>query len=212
MSFKPYVAELLATFVLTLFVALAAVMPQAYSTAFVAPVVVALFVYSIGWISGAHLNPAVTVGLASIKKIGVAEAVHYILAQLFGAILAMVVCKLLTGELPHVGGQESIRVALGEAMGAFLLVWAIMSVVEGKTPAAASGLAIGFGLMLGIFLAATIGTNGVLNPAVALGIGSFSVSYMLGPILGGVAAAWAYRMLVETPHARPAHHEQPAQL
>lgn len=177
-----------------------------FSAALVAPIVVGLFVYTIGWVSGAHLNPAVTIGLASIKKISVPDAVYYILAQLLGAVLAMVVVRQLLGAAPEVSGGDSARIVVGEAMGAFLLVWAIMAVVERKAHAASAGLLIGSGLLLGILLAAAIGTNAALNPAVALAVGSLSISYLLGPVVGAVAAAWAYRALAEPePTSQPMH-------
>jgi aquaporin Z len=198
MPFKACLAELLGTFVLALFVCLSVAGDSAYAPVVAAPVVLAVFVYSIGWISGAHLNPAVTIGLATIRKIGVADATYYVLAQLLGAALAMAVCRLMTGDWPRAGaGTDSIRVVVGEAMGAFLLVWAILSVVEKKTPAAASGLVVGFGLMLGLMLAASLGTAAILNPAVAFGVGSLSISYLLGPIVGSIAASWCYRALAE---------------
>jgi glycerol uptake facilitator-like aquaporin len=61
-------------------------------------------------------------------------------------------------------------------------------------PAAASGLVIGGSLFLGIHFAAHT-SNGVLNPAVALGIGSFSLAYIWGPIAGAIVGALLYRLL-----------------
>ena len=66
-----------------------------------------------------------------------------------------------------------------------LRVVSIGAVVLGLVPAAASGLVIGGSLLLGVSWAAHT-SNGVLNPAVALGIGSFSAAYIWGPILGAV--------------------------
>lgn len=206
MSVRPYAAELLGTFVLSLVVALPAAGEPRYAAVYAAPIVVALFVYSVGWISGAHLNPAVTIGLASIKRIGAQEAVYYVLAQLLGAFGAMVVCNLLLGAAPSAVADDSARVIVGEAMGAFLLVWAIMAVAERKVHAAASGIAIGFGLLVGILIASSIGTNGALNPAVAFALNSLSISYLVGPIVGALGAAWAYRALAEPePASQPVH-------
>lgn len=206
MSFRPYVAELLGTFVLALFVSLATVNTSSFPAALAAPLVLAFFVYTVGWVSGAHLNPAVTIGLASIKKISVPDAVYYVLAQFLGAILAMVVSKLMFGQSASVGAADSVRIVVGEAMGAFLLAWAVLSAVEKKVHVGASGLVVGMGLLLGILVAMGVGTNGVINPAVAFGVGSFSFSYLLGPILGGLAAAWGYRALAEPkPEPVPMH-------
>jgi glycerol uptake facilitator-like aquaporin len=91
---------------------------------------------------------------------------------------------LLGNGLP-VFATDSLLVIIVEALGAAILVLGVSSVVWKKTPADASGLTIGTALTLGA-LAASVQSNGVVNPAVALGIGSFSVSYFVGPILGGV--------------------------
>ncbi len=199
MNIRPYLAELLGTFTLALFVCVAVAGAPTYPISYIAPIVLATFVYTIGSISGAHLNPAVTIGLASIKKISVVDAVYYVLAQMLGAILAMVVCRLMLETVPTLSGDISIRVAVAEAMGTFLLVWSIMAVVEKKVHAAASGLTIGFGLLLGILLAASLGSFGIINPAVAFSVNAFTVANLVGPIVGAVAAAWCYRALVETP-------------
>lgn len=204
MNPRPYVAELVGTFVLALVVCAGSTGTVQFPVAYIAALTVALFVYSVGSISGAHLNPAVTVGLASIKKLGVADAVYYLLAQMLGAILAMVVCYQLKGSLPQLGASDSVRVVVAEAIGAFMLVWSIMAVSEKKVHPAAAGLTIGFGLLIGILLGGAFGSYGLLNPAVAFAVGSFSASYLVGPIIGGVAAAWAYRWISEA-HA-PSHH------
>ena len=64
-----------------------------------------------------------------------------------------------------------------------------MGVVTGRAHEAASGLVIGASLMIGISLAAPI-SNAVLNPAVAVGIGSVSLAYLAGPLIGAIAGAW----------------------
>jgi glycerol uptake facilitator-like aquaporin len=89
---------------------------------------------------------------------------------------------------------DSAGVFGAEAFGTFWLAVGVASVVLGKAPAAASGLTIGASLLLGIAVAAPV-SNGVLNPAVALGIGSFSVVYLLGPIVGGAIATLLYRFV-----------------
>lgn len=212
MSFKPYIAELLGAFTLTLVVSFG-VTAQAADAVLPVPVLagitLGLFVYTVGWLSGAHLNPAVTLALASLKKISVADAVYYILAQFLGALAASFAAWQITGDWVTLNpGPNTALVTIAEALGAFVLLWGILSVVEGKVSKGASGLVIGSSLSLGIVLALGAGSNGVLNPAVALGIHSFASAYLIGPVVGAIAAAWAYRALVEPSHT---HHEQPAQ-
>ena len=212
MSFKPYLAEMLGAFTLTLVVSFGLATPAADAVLPVpvlAGITLGLFVYTVGWVSGAHLNPAVTVALATLKKVSIADAVYYVLAQFVGALVASFAAWQLTGGWVALNpGPNTALVTIAEALGAFALVWGIMAVVEGKVSKGASGLVIGSSLSLGIVIALGAGSNGVLNPAVALGIHSFASAYLIGPVVGGIAAAWAYRALAEPSHAR---HEQPAQ-
>lgn len=210
MNPKPYLSELLGTFTLTLAVSLGLMGNLGLPVPVLAGLTLGLFVYTVGWISGAHLNPAVTVALATIKKIGVNDAVYYMLAQFVGAIVASFVVVKLAGDAPSPTIVNSAWVTIAEAIGAFLLLWGIMSVVEGKVSKGASGLVIGSSLTLGVMVAAATGSNGVLNPAVAFGIHSFSSAYLIGPVVGTIAAAWLYRWFMEPVHV-PAHRDHPGQ-
>ncbi len=200
MSFKPYLAELLGTFVLTLVVILgsAQLATLAIPVPYLAGITLGLFVYTVGWISGAHLNPAVTIGLATIKKISVQEAVYYMLAQFLGAIAASLALAQLTGRGSGIAlGDNTMLVTLAEAMGTFILAWGVMSAVEGKISKGASGLVVGTSLTLGALIAWGVGSNGVINPAVALGAGSFGSAYLVGPIVGSIVACWLFRWFTQ---------------
>lgn len=194
-SSRAYAAEFLGTLTLTLGIGLSLTKGLGVPTPVVAALTVMLFVYTVGAISGAHLNPAVTVGLWSIGKISPRDAGWYIAVQFAGAAVAVGLMRLLVGELP--GGVVPVvpLVGLGELLGTFLLVFGISAVVQGKAPKEAAGLVIGGSLLLGILLASTV-SNAVLNPAVALGIGSFSVYHIAAPVLGGILAAQCYQWLV----------------
>ncbi len=195
---RPLVAEFLGTFVLTLLVLLSITTPVGVGTPVLAALIVGTFVYTVGHISGTHLNPAVTIALSSLGVLNFQKAVSYILAQLLGAIAAMQFGLWFKGPGADIVVENTWMIVLAEALGAFLLVWGISSVVKGKVSEAASGLTIGASLLIGILLAWSLGSNGILNPAVAFGIGSFSLAYLVGPILGGLAGAWLYHLLV--PH------------
>ncbi len=69
--------------------------------------------------------------------------------------------------------------------------------VYGRTSKELSGVVVGGSLLLGITISALIGANGVLNPAVALGIGSFNAMYLIAPILGSIAGMQLYKYLSE---------------
>ena len=182
---KKYIAEALGTGTLALVVGLSLSGDFPVSTPVLAALVLGLFVYSVGHVSGTHINPAVTIGLWSIEKINTTEAGKYIIAQLLGAGAAMLLLQnLMMGETMMIGGDFST--GLAEAMGAFFFTFGIASVVYGRAASNFSGMVVGGSLLLGITVAALMGSNGVINPAVALGIGSFGTMYILGPIVGAV--------------------------
>jgi glycerol uptake facilitator-like aquaporin len=196
MPYQRYLAELLGTFTLTFAVWLSVAFAMPFPAPVMAALTVGLFVYLIGELSGAQLNPAVTIGILSIGRISVKDAVWYIVSQFAGAGLAMLFGTALSGETASIPHDSYLSVGLAEAIGAFFLVFTIATVVQKKVDPIVSGIAIGSSLLLGIYLAFPF-SNGVLNPAVAFGIGSFGAMYILGPIVGGVAGAWASVKLFE---------------
>lgn len=194
MKLSSLVAELIATFTLTFGVLLSLNGQISIATPIIAALILGLFVFTIGSISGAHLNPAITIGLLSTRQITAKKAAGYIIMQILGAIAALLVVKSMF-TLPEVVALESWKIVLGEFLGTFFLAWGVMSVVKKQNGDSASGLTIGGSLFLGILIASTM-SNGVLNPAVALGIGSVSFSYILAPIAGSLAAMLLYNHLV----------------
>lgn len=208
MNIRPYVAEFIATFLLALIVILSGtswIANLGIPVAFLVAVALGLAVYTVGSVSGAHLNPAVTVALASIKKISPQDAVSYVLAQLLGAIVALFAASFIANQELTVATPNTAMVTVIEAVGAFVLMWGIMSVVRGKTPDSASGLVIGGSLGFGVLIAMGLGSNGILNPAVALAVHSFNLANLVGPIIGAIAAAWLYSWLVPAPAAHHGH-------
>ncbi len=191
---KKYIVEALGTMVLTLVVALSLRVAFPVATPLLAALVLLLFVYSVGHISGTHINPAVTLGLWSVKKIKSDQALLYILSQFVGALIALLFVSYTVG-VAHVPVVNSLMVGFAEALGTFFFTFGIASVVYGKTPSVMSGVVIGGSLLLGISIAAMLGSNGVLNPAVAFGIESFNLMYVLGPIVGSVLGMQAYAYL-----------------
>ena len=191
---KKYIAEALGAGTLTLVVGLSLAGTFPVSTPVLAALTLGLFVYSLGHVSGTHINPAVTVGVWSIGKISNQDALSYVAAQFLGALVAMVLLR----EFDMVTGLEidgSFVTGVAEMLGAFFFAFGIASVIYGKTPGSLSGLMVGGSLLLGIAISATLGANGLLNPAVALGVSSFGVMYILGPIIGAVLGMQAYKYL-----------------
>ena len=191
---KKYIAEALGTFTLALVVALSIVGKFPVSTPVLAGLVVLLFVYSIGHISGAHINPAITIGVWSIKKISNKDALFYVISQFIGGAVAIAVVSLTVG-MPLMMVLNNWNVVIAECLGALFFAFGIASLVYNKTPNVMSGVVGGGSLLLGITIAALLGSNGVLNPAVALGINSFNVAYVFAPIVGSVLGMQAYKYL-----------------
>lgn len=192
---KKYIAEAFGTGVLALTVALSLSGSFVIATPVLAALVLGLFVYSVGHVSGTHINPAVTMGLWSIGKITMIDAVKYVGAQFIGAAVALILLSLFMVEVAPLVVLSDLRVGLAEVFGTMLFTFGIASVVFGRTPGVASGLVIGGSLLLGIAVAALLGSNGVLNPAVALTIGSFGVMYVVAPIIGSVLGMQLYAWL-----------------
>lgn len=194
---KKLLAELVGTFSLTLVVLLSVTATNfPIPTSLLAGLTLGLFVYTIGNISGCHINPAVTLGLLSIKKIELPEAVKYIIAQVVGAFLAFGLMKTLGNDVTGLNLLSFKNLFLGEIIGTSLFTFGIASVVLGKIPNGVIGLIIGASLFLGASIAGLIGAPGFLNPAVALGANSISVATLFGPIIGSVIGMQLYKFLI----------------
>ena len=181
----PYIAEFIGTFSLCLVVILSLLGNFVLPVPVVAAMTLGLFVYSIGHISGTHINPAITLGLLSIKKIKPDVAMGYVVAQILGAGLAMGVGRLLgipALDLP----TTSMMLGVAEAVGVFFFSFGVAAVVMNKVDKSMSGVVVGSSLLLGIIIASALGSGGILNPAVTLAVHVFSPMYIVGQILGAV--------------------------
>lgn len=194
LNFKALLAEFIGTFALSFMVLVSLNTALPLPTPVLAALTLGTFVYSIGSISGTHINPAVTIGLASIKKIELDDALAYICAQFAGIGLAYLLINLMVEDISILTRESSLAIATAEAIGTFVFTFGIASVVHGKVAEQMSGVVVGASLLIGIMFA-SIAANGILNPAVALGIGSFSLAYILGPIVGSLAGFNLYHYM-----------------
>lgn len=216
---RSFTAELIGTFVLVL-----AIISTAIGATLAEPVAGAPFnslaipiaggfalvvvVASFGHISGAHVNPAVTIGLALNRKFPARSVALYMIAQFAGSILAALSAWLLFGSkarsLAGLGatvpaaGVGIGRVFAAEAIVTFLLLLVVLAVAtDARVPQGVAAVAIGFALATAIFISGPITGAGV-NPARALGpmivAGKFTDwwIYLIAPIFGGVCAATIY--------------------
>lgn len=190
-------AEFVGTFALA-FAVLASIngILPTVATPIIAALTLGLFVMSVGGISGTHINPGVTLGLFSIKKINAATAVAYIIAQVAGAMAALGVMNLvLDGIVAQVASADAdIRTLAAEAIGMAVFTFGVAAAVLNKNEGATAGFLVGGSLLLGIIFA-SVASNGVLNPAVAWAIDSINWSYILGPIIGAIVGMNLYSFI-----------------
>ncbi|MCR4263159.1 MAG: aquaporin [Candidatus Roizmanbacteria bacterium] len=188
---KKYVAEFFGTLVLSLIVILSVSGVALKTTPVLAAVTLGFLVYTIGSVSGSHINPAVTFGLWVLGKIKQQEAVSYIAAQMIGAMSAVGIAWVLVEDLSSriSGVQDRVGndplIGLAEVLGAVIFGFGIMAVVSEKVKQELSGVIIGGSLFLGLLIAGSV-SNALLNPAVALALGSIDIMHMIGPFIGMV--------------------------
>jgi len=201
-----YIAEFFGTFTLALAVLLSLAFNAPVATPLLAALTLGLFVYTTGHISGTHINPAVTVGIFTLGKIKPVEAVGYIVAQMLGGVAAYLLAFNVLGLAPLGPLGASMTIFVAEAIGMALFTFGIAAAVYGRVPAGFSGVVVGGSLLLGIALAVGAGSGGVLNPAVALALGSFNVAYLGGQLVGSIVGFQLYRM-ISGGEAEPAKKE-----
>src|ERR671912_604248 len=173
----------------------------------------AAVVAAIGHVSGAHVNPAVTLGLASTGQFPWNYTPHYIGAQLVGAVLAAVATWITFGGAGARGeaklaatypaqGVGDLQAFVVEILITFILVFVVMAVAtDERAPAAIAPIAVGLALAVGVFIAGPV-TGGSVNPVRSLGpmlvAGDLTSVwlYILGPIIGGVLGALLYHRLI----------------
>jgi len=176
--------------------------------------------YAIGHISGCHLNPAVSVGLAAGKRFPASELPAYIVAQVIGAIAAAGVLYVIAsgkagfelsagfasnGYGAHSPGGYSLEAALlAEVVLTFMFLMIILGATDRRAPQGFAPIAIGLGLTL-IHLVGIPVTNLSVNPARSTGpaifVGGWALKqlwlFWVAPIVGGLLAGVAYPALAK---------------
>ncbi len=191
------VAEFIGTFTLaSVVLSMVARTAFPFFAAVSAGAVLGLMTLLVGRVSGAHLNPAVTIGLWWIRQIKAAKAVVYIAAQMLGGLVAITLNEyLLNKPIPSTAGDKfEPRVLVAEAVGAALFTFGVAAVVSQGFKGLKRAVAIGGSLTMGI-LVASFASNGLLNPAVALGVQSWSWAYAAGPVLGALVGVSLYTVV-----------------
>src|SRR5881394_103877 len=215
-----YIAEFIGTFFLVLTIGCTGI---SAGTGVIAPLAIGaalmVMVFAGGHISGAHYNPAVTLGVLIRGKVNATDVVPYWLAQLAGsAIAALIVSKILragvsvTPITPHVGPA-----LLAEFLSTFALVYVVLNAAtaQGTSGNSFYGLAIGMTVMIGAFAVGDI-SGGAFNPAVAVGISVMGIStwsnlwiYLLADFAAGAAAALVFNAINPSKEPELIHTEAP---
>lgn len=189
------VAELLGTFLLASVVIAGQGQPLALIFGLMA------IVLTFGVISGAHVNPIITVGAWATKRIETIKAVGYILAQFLGAMLAFVTLKAFVDNAPAVSEEmmlygkqapalfsaspipdgKQLLIIAAEMLGAIIFSFSVAHITSNKNHnSTAIALGVGGGLGLAVIIAnsaaVAIGGGVILNPAVAVSLQAFPLS------------------------------------
>jgi aquaporin Z len=217
-------AELLGTFWLVLGGCGSAVLAAAFpgvgigllGVSFAFGLTVLTMAYAIGHISGCHLNPAVSVGLAAGGRFKSSELLPYIIAQVLGAIVAAALLYFIAsgkagfdlsgglasnGFAEHSPGKYSMAAGfVTEVVMTFMFLMIILGATDGRAPAGFAPIAIGLGLTL-IHLISIPVTNTSVNPARSTGpalmVGGWALQqlwlFWVAPIIGAALAGLVYR-------------------
>jgi aquaporin Z len=180
--------------------------------------------YAIGHISGCHLNPAVSVGLAVGRRFNSSELIPYVIAQVLGAIVGAAVLYFIAsgkagfdlaaglasnGYANHSPGNYSAASGfVTEVVMTFMFLMIILGATDKRAPSGFAPIAIGLGLTL-IHLISIPVTNTSVNPARSTGpavlAGGWALAqlwmFWVAPLIGATLAGFTYRWLANEPEA-----------
>jgi aquaporin Z len=211
---RKFAAELVGTFILV-FAGTGAIVINDASTGTVSHVGIALtfglvvlaMIYAVGDVSGAHLNPAVTIGFFAARRFEARWIIPYIVSQSLGAILASLVLGLLFPAHATLGATlpagAAVQSFVLEAILTFILMFVILSVSTGpKEKGIMAGIAVGAVIALEALFAGPI-SGASMNPARSLApaVVSWRLDYLwiylTAPVLGALASVTACRCVQE---------------
>ncbi|CAI8618715.1 unnamed protein product [Vicia faba] len=167
---------------------------------------VMVLVYSLGHISGAHFNPAVTIAFATTRRFPLKQVPTYIAAQVFGSTLASGTLRLLfSGKHDQFVGTLAAGSNLQAFVMEFIITFYLMFIISGvatdnRAIGELAGIAVGSTVLLNVLFAGPI-TGASMNPARSIGPAFVHNEYrgiwiyMVSPILGAVCGAWVYNVI-----------------
>jgi aquaporin Z len=219
---KKYVAELIGTMVLVLMGCGSAVIAGSYlggtvGIAFAFGLAVVAMVYTIGAISGCHINPAISIGMLVAGKLSVKDTAFYVVFQCVGAVIgAGILYAIAVGQpsfslavnglgqngygTASLAGYTLVSALIAEIVLTFIFVLVVFGSTSANAPKGFAGLAIGLTLVLIHLVAIPIDGTSV-NPARSLGpavfVGGTALSqlwlFIVAPIIGGILAAIVWK-------------------
>lgn len=227
-DFKKYVAEFFGTMMLVIFgcgsavainslLAVDAVQPLGFSTlliAFAFGLIVMAMAYTIGGVSGCHINPAISLGFYATGKMKTGEFVKYVISQLLGGVVGAAILVIIFNSNSALGangfgelsalGTVWYRAFLVEVILTAVFVLVVLTVSAKKEHSSISGLIIGLTLTLVHILGIPF-TGTSVNPARSFGAALFTGGlaleqvwlFILAPLVGALVAALFYRFIIE---------------
>jgi aquaporin Z len=205
-AMRKYIAEFIGTFFFVLTVGCTVIAPGAGS---MAPLAIGsalmVMVYACGHISGAHLNPAVTLAVWLRGRCAASDVPGYIFSQLVAGILAAFVVSFLKGNptLPPPSDLKLGPALAAEFLGTLALAWVVLNTATAKATSGNSnyGLAIGFTVVVMAYALGGI-SGGAFNPAIAVGITTMGLSklsalwiFLVADFAGGAVAGILFKAL-----------------
>lgn len=219
-AIKKYVAEFIGTFVLVFFACGSAAILGCASaesnasyimTALAFGLVIVAMAYSIGNISGCHINPAVSIAVLVSGKMSVKDFVGYVIAQFAGAIAGAACLMAIIGKDKGLGTNalydgSIMKSIVIEIILTFVFVIAILGVTSKEKYSNVAGLVIGLSLTL-VHIFGIYFTGTSVNPARSFGPAIFMGGdaladvwvFIVAPLIGGVLAALVYKFLDNEP-------------
>ena len=174
-----------------------------------------VMIYATGHLSGAHINPAVTVAFASTRHFPLRDAAAYIPSQVAGAVAAAVTLRLAWEGTPANLGATVPSVGVGAAlvyefvMTAFLMFVVMAVATDTRAFGAAAAIAIGGTVALDALFGGGV-TGASMNPARSFGPALVASEwtdfwiYVLAPVTGAMAGAWLYGLVRHEQRSNPA--------
>ncbi|KAL1803413.1 hypothetical protein ACET3Z_032060 [Daucus carota] len=171
--------------------------------------VVMALVYSVGHISGAHFNPAVTVTFAVFRRFPLKQVPLYMVAQVLGSILGSGTLVLIfDSDNEHFFGTTPIDTATQTFVLEIVITFILMFVISGvatdsRAIGSMAGLAVGGTITMNVFMAgpvsgASMNPSRTLGPALIFHIYKGLWAYMVGPFIGAILGGFAYNMIRRT--------------